>query len=162
MLGICGGYQLLGKTISDPEGLEGQPGRVDGLGLLDVVTEMSKGKAVQQVEGICTRSEHAVQGYEIHIGVTTGEAISRPMLVTQGKHDGAISANGLVEGTYMHGLFSSDKFRWWWLDSIRSGVSSNVNYDAQVEKDLDALAAALENSLHVDALLSDAQLPRTR
>ena len=162
VLGICGGYQLLGKTISDPEGLEGQPGRVDGLGLLDVVTEMSKGKAVQQVEGICTRSEHAVQGYEIHIGVTTGEAISRPMLVTQGKHDGAISVSGLVEGTYMHGLFSSDKFRSWWLDSIRSGVSSNVNYDAQVEKDLDALAAALENSLHVDALLSDAQLPRTR
>ena len=160
VLGICGGYQLLGQSISDPDGIEGSAGMVNGLGLLNVATKMSKSKSVQQVHGLCVRSQCAVQGYEIHIGATTGESTRRPMLSIEGKPDGAVSADGVVEGTYLHGLFSSDAFRSWWLESIQAGASSNVNYNAQVEDDLDALAAALECSLDVDALFADAQLPR--
>lgn len=161
VLGICGGYQILGDTISDPDGLEGSPGTVEGLGLLSVATEMSAAKTVRQVQGVCVRSQHRVHGYEIHIGTTRGSATSQPMVELNGVGDGAVSPNGVVEGTYVHGLFSSDAFRSWWLDSIRPGASSNIGYNAQVESDLDALAAALESSLDVDALLSDARAPRT-
>jgi len=161
VLGICGGYQLLGNEISDPEGLEGSPGTVKGLGLLDVTTEMSAAKSIRQVRGVCVRSHNPVNGYEIHIGTTVGKATNQPMAMVGRVHDGAISPNGLVEGTYIHGLFGSDAFRSWWLESIRPGTSSNVDYNAQVESDIDALSAALESSLDVDALLSDARAPRT-
>jgi len=83
------------------------------------------------------------------------------MLHIADKPDGAISANGLVEGTYLHGLFTSDAFRSWWLDSIKSDTAANLNFDKQLEDDIDALASALESSLHIDALLADAKHPST-
>lgn len=156
VLGICGGYQMLGQAISDPDGLEGAPATVDGLGLLKVFTEMSKGKTIKQVQGVCSRSSRTVQGYEIHIGTTTGEDTGQPVFNIEGSDDGAISASGRVQGTYLHGLFGSDGFRAWWLDSLRSGTSSDTNYGLQLERDIDALAAALETSLDIDALLADA------
>lgn len=158
VLGICGGYQLLGTSIADPDGIEGPPRTVEGLGLLNVTTKMSKRKTVVQVSSRCMRSGHTVDGYEIHIGETSGKDTGRPLLNSDGKKDGAISANGLVEGTYMHGLFGSDAFRSWWVDSFREGTSSTINYNSEVEADLDALAASMESSIDIDALLSDARV----
>ncbi len=158
VLGICGGYQLLGKTIADPDGIEGTPKTVRGLGLLDVTTEMSARKTVVQVQTRCTRSGERVEGYEIHIGATIGKDTDKPVLNCNGKPDGAISKNGLTEGTYLHGLFTSDAFRSWWLESIRAGTSSSVDYNAQVESDLDQLAESMERSIDIDALLKDARV----
>ena len=160
VLGICGGHQLLGQTIADPDGLEGAPATVDGLGLLEVSTKMSKGKTIQQVQGICCRSKNRVHGYEIHIGTTTGTDTRQPLFEIEGSSDGAISVSGKIQGTYLHGMFGSDEYRSWWLDSIRSGASSDINYDVQLERDIDALAAALETSLDIDALLADAMPPQ--
>ena len=158
ILGICGGYQLLGNTVADPLGIEGIPDSVEGLGLLDVSTTMAEEKSVRQVRGHCARSKIPVYGYEIHIGTTKGADTTRSLFNLDGVDDGATSANGLVEGTYLHGLFASDAFRSSWLDSIRAGVSSDTNYEAQLDRDIDALASQLEVSLDIDALLDDAQL----
>ena len=149
---------MLGNTVADPLGIEGIPDSVEGLGLLDVSTTMAEEKSVRQVRGHCARSKIPVYGYEIHIGTTKGADTTRSLFNLDGVDDGATSANGLVEGTYLHGLFASDAFRSSWLDSIRAGVSSDTNYEAQLDRDIDALASQLEVSLDIDALLDDAQL----
>jgi len=158
VLGICGGYQLLGKTIADPNGIEGPSRTVEGIGLLNVNTIMSERKTVVQVSNVCSRSGLDVQGYEIHIGETVGKDTEKPFLSSDGVKDGAISENGLVEGTYMHGVLSSDSFRSWWIDSIRTGASSTVKYQPQVETDIDQLADSLEQSVDIDSLLADARV----
>jgi len=156
IMGICGGYQILGQTIADPKGIEGPPKTVEGLGLLNVDTQMSERKTVVQVNALCERSGHPVDGYEIHIGKTTGDDTHAPLTSSQGRKDGAVSGNGMVEGTYLHGIFGSDLFRSWWVDSIRSGASSPMSYSAQVEEDLDHLADSLEQSIDIEALFLDA------
>jgi len=155
-MGICGGYQLLGNTIADPHGIEGPPSTTQGLGLLNVSTVMSKRKTVVQTSNVCSRSGLPVDGYEIHIGETVGDDTNNPLLENDDVKDGAISANGLIEGTYTHGLFSRDAFRSWWIESVRSGASSQVNYHAQVEADIDQLADSLERSVDVEWLFADA------
>ena len=157
ILGVCGGYQLLGREIHDPHRLDGSIEFIGGLGLLDVVTHMEGEKQTRPVSGVCVRSSLAVTGYEIHMGKTRGADTANPMLKIDGADDGAVSRHGCVEGTYVHGIFSSDRFRSWWLDSLVAGTSSRLSYEAEVDRELDALADGLEASLDIDSLFAQAQ-----
>jgi len=156
VLGLCGGYQLLGQRIKDPDGVDGQIADTCALGLLDVETTMLASKTTHPVSGQCARSGHPLSGYEIHNGTTEGADRDRAMTVLPQGREGAISADGHIEGTYMHGLFSNDAFRHWWLQSLGATASSDLNYHNQVEAELDALADGLEQALDVDALFNEA------
>ena len=157
VLGICGGYQLLGKDINDPHGIEGAPGTSQGLGLLDVSTTLTEEKTLTQVTARHIESGAVMSGYEIHVGDTHGTDCSRPFaeILNDDKTvytEGAVSADGRVAGTYLHGLFTEDVFRQAWLQGF--GIrSSNYRHAASVEATLDALADHIEVSLDVDGLL---------
>lgn len=151
VLGICGGYQMLGKTISDPEGIEGAKETVDGLGLLDVDTEMAPHKRLCEVQGVHSPSGETVTGYEIHIGTTQGPDTARAWLTIEGEATGAQSADERVQGCYMHGLFGADGFRQAFLQQL-GGTSQVSSYSANVELALNALADHLEAHLDIEML----------
>ena len=151
VLGLCGGYQMLGKTISDPEGIEGPPGSVEGLGMLDVETVLSSDKRLEAVAGKSFDGT-SFSGYEMHIGRTRGADCSRPFSVISGNSEGAISADGRIWGTYVHGLFSDDRQRAAWLKRL-GGTASGLDYEAGVDAVLDRLAAHMERHLDLDGLL---------
>jgi adenosylcobyric acid synthase len=152
VIGLCGGYQMLGRLIRDPDGIEGPPGESPGLGLLDVVTTMSPQKRLTRVTGRHAASGLPLSGYEIHLGVTDGPARDRPFARIDDTPEGAVSEDGLVTGTYLHGVFSSDAFRSDFL--ARLGVApSGLNHGRSVEDALDALALHLEHHLDIDGLL---------
>ncbi|HYA05210.1 MAG TPA: cobyric acid synthase, partial [Xanthobacteraceae bacterium] len=152
VLGLCGGYQMLGRTIADPGGIEGPPARVDGLGLIDVETVLSAEKRLEPVHGT-TADGVPFSGYEMHMGVTAGPDCARPFArLADGTAEGAMSADGRVIGTYIHGLFADDRQRAAWLLRFAAGATS-VGYDALIERTLDALAAHLAAHLDIDALL---------
>jgi adenosylcobyric acid synthase len=154
VLGLCGGYQMLGFGVADPDGIEGPPGSADGLGLLDVTTELIGDKSLVAVKGRTVADGVAVAGYEMHIGRTTGGGTQRPLLrLDDGRLDGAISADGRVAGSYLHGFFTGDAQRAAWLARLGAPASS-LAYEALVEQTLDALAAHLAAHLDVDKLLS--------
>ncbi len=153
IFGLCGGYQMLGRSIADPLGIEGPAGQVAGLGLLDVETVLTGEKRLAEVMG---RSSDGVpfRGYEMHMGCTTGPATARPLLhLPDGRADGAGSADGSVLGTYMHGLFADDGQRGAWLCRWGAAPSSHRHHEA-VEWVLDQLAEHLETHIDVDRLLS--------
>jgi adenosylcobyric acid synthase len=152
ILGLCGGYQMLGRSVSDPEGIEGPAGTVDGLGLLEVVTTLLPGKRLEAVRG-ATADGVALAGYEMHIGLTEGPDRARPFARLEGgSPDGAMSADGRVIGTYIHGLFADDRQRAAWLN--RFGASpSGIGYERTIEQTLDALAAHLAAHLDLDRLV---------
>jgi adenosylcobyric acid synthase len=104
VIGICGGFQMLGRAVHDPDGIEGPAGSSTGLGLLDMETTMGAHKHLHRIEGTLAASGARVSGYEIHCGTSSGPALQTPMTLI-GKHDGAVSADGLVMGTYLHGVF---------------------------------------------------------
>jgi adenosylcobyric acid synthase len=148
VLGICGGYQMLGTEIADPDGVEGPAGEtVQGLGLLQVSTIMAGNKVVRRIDGLDWIGR-PVQGYEIHMGRTSGPDCSRPMLTLDHVADGAINANGTVMGCYLHGLFDSDRFRAGFL-----GRSESRSWAAAVDTALDDLARHLAQHVDVDGLL---------
>jgi adenosylcobyric acid synthase len=155
VLGICAGYQMLGQEISDPDGIEGAAITVPGLGLLDVSTVMSQEKRVTLTSAAYIQTGDPVQGYEIHLGVTTGPGRNRPWLTVNGTPEGATSADGLVQGTYLHGLFTSDAFRASYLG--HDHVTSDLGYADSVEQTLDALADHLEKHMDLDLLLDLAE-----
>ena len=153
VLGLCGGYQMLGKLISDPQGLEGAPETVSGLGLLDVETTLLPDKTLTRVSGSHVPSGAAVEGYEIHLGKTAGMDCARPFAMLDGRPDGAISPSGQVMGSYLHGCFGSDEFRAKFLISL--GVqASDLRFEETIERVLDQLAAHLEANLDLDLILS--------
>ena len=146
VIGICGGYQMLGRTVRDPLGLEGGVREAPGLGLLDVETEMAPEKTVRNSSALSTEYGVALSGYEIHLGVTSGPDCDRPAVVIDGRPDGAVSASGRVLGTYLHGLFASDAYRAALLGSF--GIEGGQgNYRQSVDDALDAIAAELESVL---------------
>ena len=156
VLGICGGYQMLGHCVDDPEGIEGPPRRTPGLGLLNVTTVMGGDKHLTRIEAVHAATRQTVSGYEIHIGQTDGPDRSRPFAYVDGRPEGAVSVDGRVAGSYLHGLFSEDRFRRAWLSGL--GVAaSGLSYDASVEATLDALADHLEAHLDVNGLLKLAE-----
>ena len=161
VLGICGGYQMLGHVISDPEGVEGAPGDTAGLGLLDIATVMTGDKRLARVRAREESSGLRVDGYEIHIGRSTGPDCARPFAWIeqdggQDAHDraeGAVSADGRIMGSYLHGLFAADDFRAAFL--TRLGVTAGQHsHGAMVAQTLDALADHLEHHVDVSGLLS--------
>ena len=152
VLGICGGYQMLGHKIHDPKGSEGTAGSSDGLGLLDVETIMTPDKRLSQATAIHVESQTRFQGYEIHIGQTTGPDCARPFAMRDGQFDGATSASGRVIGSYFHGMFSDDAFRKTFLNAL-GATASNLAYDATVEAVLEELADHMEAHLDVEGLL---------
>ncbi len=156
VLGICGGYQMLGRTIRDPDGLEGTAGDDRGLGLLNVETTMLPEKRVRQVSARASRQGPEFQAYEIHIGRTCGPDTRRPYAFVDEngrlRPDGAVSGDRLIAGTYLHGLFADDGFRREWLaqQSVRAGGRS---HRAEIESTLDALADHLERHIDIEALI---------
>ncbi|HML08635.1 MAG TPA: cobyric acid synthase [Xanthobacteraceae bacterium] len=153
ILGLCGGYQMLGRMIADPKGLEGPPARVEGLGLLDVATTLSADKRLEPAHGT-TEDDVPFAGYEMHMGATEGPDCARPFArLADGSPEGAVSPDGRVMGTYTHGLFADDRQRAAWLNRFAAG-SANVAYEFVVERTLDALAAHLAAHLDLDRLLT--------
>ena len=158
ILGVCGGYQMLGAEIADPAGMEGPAGAVEGLGFLDVETVLGGDKTLDDVRGTFGTGV-PFAGYEMHIGTTRGAAAQRPMLsLADGRGEGAVSMDSLVSGCYVHGLFNEGTFRRAFLASL--GATSNAaNQHARVEAALDALANHLEAHIDCDALLTIARPP---
>jgi len=153
VLGLCGGYQMLGRTLADPEGIEGSPSTVSGLGLLDVETVISGEKRLAKVSGETVADGVPLSGYEMHMGVTSGPATATPLVrFGDGRVDGAVSACGRVAGTYVHGFFADDRQRAAWIARL-GGTATGHRYEAEVETTLDALAQHLEAHMDVDRLL---------
>lgn len=152
VLGICGGFQMLGERIDDPQGLESDPGSSQGLGWLAMSTELIAGKQLANTKGKLLASGSPVQGYEIHNGITRGEALSRPMLMLGDRYDGAMSEDGQVMGCYLHGLFdvadSGNAILAW------AGLHDNrgVDYAAHREQQLDRLADMVESHMDMTIL----------
>ncbi|MDD9878840.1 MAG: cobyric acid synthase [Magnetovibrio sp.] len=156
VVGICGGYQVLGRAVADPDGIEGAPGAAEGLGLLDVETVLGGDKALVERTGTELASGEAVTGYEMHIGDTDGPDRRRPWLrLADGRGDGAVSADGRIMGGYLHGVFAADAFRRAFLARL-GGRAGNLVYEDQVERALDDLARHLAAHLDLDALLAAA------
>ncbi|HEX5079224.1 MAG TPA: cobyric acid synthase [Geminicoccaceae bacterium] len=154
VLGLCGGFQMLGRRLADPDGIEGPPGATEGLGLLDVETVLAGAKRLQAARGRDVASGAAVEGYEMHVGRTSGPALAAPMLDLDGRPDGAVSADGRISGCYLHGLFAADAFRHAFLARLRPRVASGVVFERQIEQTLDALADHLERTVDVEGLLA--------
>ncbi|WP_300442406.1 cobyric acid synthase [uncultured Mameliella sp.] len=155
VLGICGGYQMLGRVVDDPQGIEGPAGRDPGLGLLNIDTVMTPDKSLTEVTARHAATDTAFHGYEIHIGRSDGPDRARPFAFVGDSPEGAISADGRVMGSYLHGMFRDDGFRAAWLDGF--GVAASASYDATVETTLEALADHLEAHLDVDGILAAAR-----
>ena len=159
VLGLCGGYQMLGRSIADPDGIEGPPGVVAGLGLLAVDTVLTADKVTRPASGVEVASGLPVTGYEIHLGRTDGPDCARPFAMLAGRPDGATSADGLVAGTYLHGAFAGDDVRAAFL--ARLGVPSELSYEAGIDATLDALADHLAEHVDTERLLSIARERQT-
>jgi adenosylcobyric acid synthase len=154
VLGLCGGYQMLGAQVADPEGIEGAPGSMEGLGLLDVQTVLTSDKTLSEVTGTSIPDGATFHGYEMHVGRTEGPDCARPLLrFADGRTDGAIAVGGRVRGTYVHGLFGDDAQRAALL-SWFGARSSGFCYEADIERVLDELADHLARDIDLDGLLS--------
>ena len=157
VLGLCGGLQMLGSRVRDPQGLEGPAGAAEALGLLEIETVIAPQKQVRTVTGYWAKNRTPVAGYEIHMGQTEGPDLSRPMLRLAHEDHGAVSANGRIMGCYLHGLFSSDAFRAAFLEDL--GIPSQErDYWKGVDESLDIVASRLEGCVDIDGLLAVAGL----
>ncbi len=157
VMGICGGYQMLGRTLSNPEGIEGKATTIKGLGLLDVTTTIIGDKRLDQITGRYAPLNMTVRGYEMHMGETSGTDCARPLLNLPHGPDGAISPDGRVTGCYLHGLFAEDDFRTAFLAQFQDRSAKAINYDHAVQDVLNQLADHLERHLDLDAILSIAR-----
>jgi adenosylcobyric acid synthase len=156
VLGLCGGYQMLGLRIDDPFGIEGEAGRfIEGLGLLDVTTTLTAKKRLEAVTGTTMGDGTPLSGYEMHIGETSGADASQRAFarLSNGQRVGAVSAEGRVVGTYVHGLFANDRQRARWL-KLLGAETSDLAYEALVDDILDRFADHLEAHLDCERLLA--------
>lgn len=154
LLGICGGFQMLGNKIRDPHGIEGEPGVTSGLGLLDCETVLEKDKQLRNVRGKLWLNDAPVTGYEIHAGITTGDGLLKPAVLLDNSPDGAVSDDDQIIGTYLHGLFESNEacntlLHWAGLDTAET-----PDYHAQREQGIERLADAIEQHLDTEQLLA--------
>ena len=156
VMGLCGGYQMLGRSVDDPQGIEGPTGATTGLGHLAVDTVLAADKTLARVSAGAPLFDATVTGYEIHMGRTEGTDCARPLLDIDGRPDGAISADGLVIGTYVHGIFADDGFRRTFLANLaarrgQSGSFGEVDFAGRVDAALDELATHMAANLDLDA-----------
>ncbi|MEM7253077.1 MAG: cobyric acid synthase [Pseudomonadota bacterium] len=154
VLGICGGYQMLGRSVADPQRFEGERTYIDGLGLLDVHTELVAHKRLSECQGVELASGASVQGFEMHMGRTDGPDRHRPMLRIEGQLHGACSLDGRVMGCYLHGLFASDAFRETFLRRIDPEHQAGLQFERTVDETLDALADHLTRHIDVRKLIA--------
>jgi len=152
LIGICGGYQMLGEVIHDPQGLEGPVGSSEGLGWLAMETTLHEQKQLSRINGRLSLEDARIEGYEIHMGISSGEALERPLVRFGGTTDGAISEDRQVLGTYLHGLFNHPEaatalLRWAGADGVEG-----IDYSALRERELDRLADVLESQLDLPRL----------
>jgi len=153
VLGLCGGYQMMGRMIADPGGVEGVPGQVEGLGFLDVETTLGASKRLADVCGESVEGGAPFRGYEMHLGETSGADCRRPVLrFNDGRLDGASSRDGLTRGVYVHGLFADDRQRAALLQSL-GAAPSKLRYEDSIEDALDAFANHCERHIDLDLLL---------
>jgi adenosylcobyric acid synthase len=154
VLGLCGGYQMLGRSVADPNGIEGPPGSMPGLGLLDIETVLTGDKKLSEMTGISIGDGLSFRGYEMHVGRTHGPDCERPMMrFADGRTDGATSPDGRIRGTYVHGLLVDDRQRAALLAWL-GGRSIGGSYDVGIDLILDSLADHLARHIDVDRLLS--------
>jgi adenosylcobyric acid synthase len=159
VLGICGGYQMLGQSIADPDGVEGPAGgRAQGLGLLNVGTELGPQKRLTLENATEAGSGLKLAGYRMHMGETTGPDTARPFSTGDEGDEGARAPDGRVAGTYLHGLFASDGFRSDYLARL-GATAGDLDYESGVETALDGLAAHLDTHLDLDMILALAREP---
>jgi adenosylcobyric acid synthase len=156
VIGICGGYQMLGKTISDPTGIEGQVGESIGLGLLDVYTELKNTKQLTNVHGTLTlnNSTYSVKGYEIHVGSSVVSNKVQPVKLSTGQSDGALSDCGQVLGTYLHGFFDNPDILNAVVEWSNGQSVSNFSVLDEKEHAIDRIADAIEQHLDLEKLWS--------
>ena len=153
VLGICAGYQMLGKVVDDPQRIEGPRISCTGLELLDMHSTMTAQKTLRAVTGVDLASGARIAGYEMHLGATVGPATSRPMIrFDDGTFDGAVSEDGRIGGCHVHGLFADAAFRSAFLTTL-GARSIGEDHAQRVDRALDEIAAALESALDVDCLL---------
>ncbi|NQX93837.1 MAG: cobyric acid synthase [Erythrobacter sp.] len=158
LVGICGGFQMLGMRIDDPSGADGTAGSAEGLALLDIATSMTGEKVVRPMKAVTVQEQTPLSGYEIHTGRSDGPGLARPFCTLEdGSPDGAVAKGGQIIGTYLHGVFASDAFRARWLSGLRSDRTITLRYEEDVEAALDELADGLEASLDIDAILAIAR-----
>lgn len=159
IVGLCGGYQMLGREVADPSGIEGRPGSEPGLGLLDIRTTLAGTKQLAEVRGRDTTTGEPVTGYEMHMGVTSGPDLKRPMVELETGSDGAVSCSGRIMGCYMHGLFRSDSFRHRFLERLGARPANSIAFEEEVDIAIDAVADSIEFSTDIDRWLA---IARTR
>jgi adenosylcobyric acid synthase len=153
ILGLCGGYQMLGRRLHDPDGIEGPPGEAMGLGLLAVETVLGGDKTLRAVAGVSLGDGLPIHGYEMHVGRSSGPDCARPLLrLDDGRPEGATSADGLVAGSYVHGFFAADAQRRAWIARL-GGTPGGEDFEAAIEAALDALADHLARHLDIERLL---------
>ena len=162
VLGLCGGYQMLGRSVADPLGLEGPARTAPALDLLPIETTLDSAKVLRQVAAHDALSGTDIRGYEIHMGRTDGAETARPMLMLDGRPEGAVSADGRVQGCYIHGLFTADRFRRSWLDRVRAARdlgdgATAFSYETAIDTVLDRLAAHIAAAADLDAILEIAR-----
>ena len=152
ILGICAGYQMLGKEIFDDSLIESERKKIKGLGFLNVTTKMKKKKKTVKVNALHYESGLYFDGYEIHIGQTEGKDCLKPFSLVNNKKDGAISQNGLVMGSYIHGMFNNNLFRSFFIKKI-FGINSNLNYQKKLNDSLDEFSNLIEEKTKICELL---------
>ncbi|MCF8466674.1 MAG: cobyric acid synthase [Sneathiella sp.] len=153
VVGLCGGYQMLGRRLSDPGGIEGPARTIDSLNLLEFTTTLSGSKKLVEETGTETLTGEIISGYHMHVGLSEGPALARPMLQLSSGPDGVISENNRIMGCYLHGIFASDKFRYNFLNRFKLRKEKLDDFEFVIEKTLDQLADHMEKHLDLDALL---------
>ncbi len=156
VLGICGGYQMLGHHVHDPGRIEGNQTKSQGLGLLDIETVLEGNKTLENVKATSIAHNTGIDGYEIHMGRTQGPDTNSPMVLINGKPDGAVSTDGLVSGCYLHGMFTSDEFRRSFLAHLGVSLDQSPAYKKNIDKTLDDVAQHLETHLDIATLFNTA------
>lgn len=157
VLGICGGYQMLGLTLSDPDGAESNLREARGLELLEIHTRFTSPKTTRSWSGRTPQGAETLSGYEIHTGISDGPGRNKPLFISGGQPEGAVSENGRIMGTYVHGLFANDSFRHEFLSKLRRRANSGLVYRDTLQTLLDSWADAVEQHVDCERLLAMAQ-----
>ena len=154
LLGICGGYQMLGNMLHDPHGLEGKPQSCHGLGLFNKQTTLQAEKILTRVKGELIMNQSSITGYEIHMGVTQGPALINPAIKLEDKNDGAMSDDGKIIGTYLHGLFESTESCNALLGWAGLKNSAAPDYNDLREQGINQLADCLQDNIDINQLMA--------